>query len=51
LFRHPEIRACLALCHHWGKPLYEVRPDLMPYDHLSPLELTLWGLFFDSLNR
>jgi len=38
----------LALCAQRGKFLYEVRPDLVPFDHLSNLELHLWELYYES---
>jgi len=28
--------------------MYEIRPDIFPYDHLTMDELQLWELFYDE---
>jgi len=39
------------LCHDKGAWLFQVRPDIMPYDHLSDLEMQLWILFHKDRNE
>lgn len=41
----------LALCAQRGKFLYEARPDIVPFDYLSNLELHLWELYYQSQQR
>jgi hypothetical protein len=41
----------LALGHKWGKPLFELRPDLFPEGFLTDAETELWGLYLDSIKK
>jgi hypothetical protein len=31
--------------------LYEARPDIVPYGFVSDLEMELWELYYEELNR
>jgi len=31
--------------------LYEVRPDIMPFDYVSDVEMILWGKYYETLNQ
>ena len=44
------MRCSLILCHELHRPLFEMRPDICPYDYLSPLEMHLWELFYEDRN-
>jgi hypothetical protein len=33
----------------FGKPLYELRPDLFPYGRMAPLEEELWRLHINTM--
>lgn len=41
----------LMLCDLKGRFLFEVRPDLFPEGRLTPVELALWGQYFQEKNR
>jgi hypothetical protein len=30
--------------------LYEARPDIMPYDYLSEMEMCLWEKYYEKIN-
>lgn len=34
----------MSMCDRLGRPLYELRPDLMPYRRFTRLEAELWSL-------
>jgi len=51
LWADADIRASLALCYDKKTYLYQVRPDIMPYDYLSDLEILLWDLFYADLQK
>ena len=38
----------MTLADKWGKPLYEVAPDVFPGGVLTDTEMALWALFFDD---
>jgi hypothetical protein len=40
----------MQIAHHRGKMLYEIRPDIIPHQYLTPLEIELWGKFFEEMN-
>jgi len=42
------VRAALNLGDHFGKPLYELIPDLIPYDKLADVEIQLWGKHYEE---
>lgn len=42
------MRLALHLADRGGRFLFELRPDLFPEGHLTPLEETLWGLFYEE---
>ena len=39
------------LAHQWGKPMFEVRPDLFPEGFLTSLEIELWNLFYTDMEN
>jgi hypothetical protein len=39
----------MHLCYQRGRFLYEVRPDIMPYGFLTPLETELWADYYKAL--
>jgi len=41
----------MALCYSRGRFLYEVRPDLFPEGMMTRDELTLWGYYYEELER
>ncbi|MEY5098582.1 MAG: hypothetical protein RJA36_1301 [Pseudomonadota bacterium] len=45
------MRAALALADARGRFLYELRPDLFPEGHLTPLEELLWARFYEERAR
>lgn len=34
-----------------GRFLYEIRPDIFPYDHLTRDEMRLWELYYEDKER
>jgi len=45
------VRASLALGYRLNKPLFELRPDIFPYDFAGSVELELWGRFIKKINK
>jgi len=39
------------MCDKYGWKLREERPDILPYDHLTPLEMELWSLYYKDLKK
>jgi hypothetical protein len=48
LFEFPAIQTALKLGDMWGKPLFELVPQFLPFGHLSTLEIQLWAQYFDQ---
>jgi hypothetical protein len=41
----------MILAESRGRFLYEVRPDLFPYDYLTHDEMLLWEIFYEERKR
>jgi hypothetical protein len=39
------------LAGEWGKPLFEIRPDLFPEGFLTDAEMEIWALYYDEKSK
>ena len=50
-----RVKTATALCFGGGTSssrfLFEVLPDLFPYDYLSVVEIGVWSKFLDERNK
>lgn len=51
LWASADVRNSLALCYDRKAFLYQVRPDIMPYDYLSETEMCLWSYYYADMNE
>ena len=55
LWMDERVRTATALCFGGGisssRFLFEVLPDLFPYDYLSVVEIGVWSKFLDERNK
>jgi hypothetical protein len=51
LFQHDEVKVALMIADKLSKPLYEIRPDLLPYGRITRLEVELWALHLNERTK
>lgn len=49
LWQDARIQTALTLGRLWGRPLFELVPQLIPYGHLSGIEIELWNRHYGEL--
>lgn len=51
LFADIDVKNSLSLCFDKKTYLYQIRPDIMPYDYLSDMEMELWEMFYAEMKE